>query len=225
MPDRFGLGTIIVILVIVAVVAIALGWLRKRRQPYSASTDGVGRSQTESPAEPASTSPTTATAEPPATTVRFVPGAEREFGDAAARFEGLYESLYRACVAAPDPNRCRSVLGSWERRLDESGAEALQQTWREVLADTNGLTEFGNAETADDEKVVALGRRWLELLRDWGMERDERPAFELEEDDEPRYFLDGEPEVGRRVEVEVPCWMYKGGVIERGVAWIAETTE
>lgn len=197
--------------VIVAVVAAALvvagaaavfllARLRKRPQP------------------PAEEEPGVFTQQPETITIEAAPGSDREFAERAERFEGLYESLHRAAVTNPDADRCRWVLSSWELRVRESGAEALQETWKDALHKTTGLEELGDGKAAEDGAVVRLGERWLELVRGWGMQRDGREVFEMEEDDEERYFVDRDFEPGMEVAVDVPCWTYDGEVIERGIA-------
>jgi hypothetical protein len=149
---------------------------------------------------------------------RVAPGAEREFADRADKFGGLYESLHRACAMARDADECREVLSEWQVRLTNVGGKALQQTWRDAVRETTGLSEFGDGEAANDETVFLLGARWAELLSTWGMERDERKTFVLEEGEKKRYRISGTHQVGERVEVELPCWIYKGEVIDRGIA-------
>jgi hypothetical protein len=202
--ERLVIETILVIFVAlvalaVAAMAAALWWFRKQE---SASTDSR-----------------TVTSELPTTLVtRVAPGAEREFADRADKFGGLYESLHRACAMARDADECREVLSEWEVRLTNVGGKALQQTWRDAVRETTGLSEFGDGEAANDETVFLLGARWAELLSTWGMERDERKTFVLEEGEKKRYRISGTHQVGERVEVELPCWIYKGEVIDRGIA-------
>jgi hypothetical protein len=155
---------------------------------------------------------------PSAPDVAFAPGTEREFADRAEKFSGLYESLYEACVARRDPDECRSVLSEWEIRLKHGGGETLRGTWREVVRGTTGLQELGAEEVSSDEGVIMLGDAWLDLLRTWGVRRDERTMFVLEEDEERRYRIGGVRRPGDPVEVELPCWTYEGEVIERGIA-------
>jgi hypothetical protein len=202
--ERLVIETILVIFVAlvalaVAAMAAALWWFRKQE---SASTDSR-----------------TVTSELPTTLVtRVAPGAEREFADRADKFGGLYESLHRACAMARDADECREVLSEWQVRLTNVGGKALQQTWRDAVRETTGLSEFGDGEAANDETVFLLGARWAELLSTWGMERDERKTFVLEEGEKKRYRISGTHQVGERVEVELPCWIYKGEVIDRGIA-------
>jgi hypothetical protein len=202
--ERLVIETILVIFVAlvalaVAAMAAALWWFRKQE---SASTDSR-----------------TVTSELPTTLVtRVAPGAEREFADRADKFGGLYESLHRACAMARDADECREVLSEWQVRLTNVGGKALQQTWRDAVRETTGLSEFGDGEAANDETVFLLGARWAELLSTWGMERDERKTFVLAEGEKKRYRISGTHQVGERVEVELPCWIYKGEVIDRGIA-------
>jgi hypothetical protein len=202
--ERLVIETILVIFVAlvalaVAAMAAALWWFRKQE---SASTDSR-----------------TVTSELPTTLVtRVAPGAEREFADRADKFGGLYESLHRACAMARDADECREVLSEWQVRLTNVGGKALQQTWRDAVRETTGLSEFGDGEAANDETVFLLGARWAELLSTWGMERDERKTFVLAEGEKKRYRISGTHQVGERVEVELPCWIFKGEVIDRGIA-------
>jgi hypothetical protein len=202
--ERLVIETILVIFVAlvalaVAAMAAALWWFRKQE---SASTDSR-----------------TVTSELPTTLVtRVAPGAEREFADRADKFGGLYESLHRACAMARDADECREVLSEWEVRLTNVGGKALQQTWRDAVREITGLSEFGDGEAANDETVFLLGARWAELLSTWGMERDERKTFVLAEGEKKRYRISGTHQVGERVEVELPCWIFKGEVIDRGIA-------
>lgn len=218
--ERVVVGAILVIFVIlalaVAVVAVALWWL----PPVSTGRvyDRQTRPLPSSP-EPPYTNPTTATLERPTTSVNGVASrVEREFADRADRFGGLYESLHMACTVARDADECREVLSEWEVRLTNISGEALQQKWRDVVREATGLSEFGGGEAANDEAVFLLGARWRELLSSWGMERDERTTFVLEEDEKRRYRISGDRQVGEQLEVELPCWTYKGEVIERGIA-------
>jgi hypothetical protein len=209
--ERLVTETILVIFVAlvalaVAAMAAALWWFRKWQSPPNSTGGRPDNGQT-------------ATSEPPTTLViRVAPGAEREFADRADKFGGLYESLHRACAMARDADECREVLSEWEVRLTNVGGKALQQTWRDAVREITGLSEFGDGEAANDETVFLLGARWAELLSTWGMERDERKTFVLAEGEKKRYRISGTHQVGERVEVELPCWIFKGEVIDRGIA-------
>ncbi len=205
----------------VAAMAAGLWWFRKRQPPSISTGDADSRHTrpTSFPPETTSTDSRTTTSEAPTTLASHtVPGVEREFAERADKFGGLYESLHLACAVARNADECREVLSEWEVRLTNVGGQALQQTWQDVVHETTGLSEFNDGEAANDEAVCLLGARWAELLTGWGMERDERKTFVFEEDDKKRYRVSGTREAGERVAVELPCWTYKGEVIERGIA-------
>jgi hypothetical protein len=156
--------------------------------------------------------------EQPTPTVTYEAEARREFAHLADKFSGLYETLHAACVAGPDPEECRIVLSEWEIRLVNTGSEVLQRTWEALLREVTGLAKFSNGEADDDEAVILLGTRWMELLYGWGVRRDERTTFTLDEVEKRRYRVSGTSSVGEQVDVELPCWTHEGEVIERGIA-------
>jgi hypothetical protein len=156
--------------------------------------------------------------EEPTSVVTYEAEARRAFADLADKFSGLYETLHAACVVRADPEECRIVLSEWEIRLVNTGSEVLQRTWETLLREVTGLAKFSNGEAVDDEAVILLGTRWIELLYTWGMRRDERTTFTLDEAEKRRYRVSGTSSVGEQVDVELPCWTYEGEVIERGIA-------
>lgn len=149
--------------------------------------------------------------------VPSAPDSKRGFAGRADAFAGLYESLHWACFEARDSDRCRGVLNEWEIRVTHGGGDALLHKWRSLSRNTTGSPEFGDGENVSDQDALALGAAWLDLVRGWGMERDERVAFAWGEDEKKRYRITGTDRPGETVEVDLPCWTYKGTVIERGI--------
>lgn len=150
--------------------------------------------------------------------VPLTPEAEHEFADRVDKFSGLYESLHGACVEARDSEECRWVLEEWEVRLTNSGGEAIQRTWQDVVRSTTNLPSLRGGGVVGREDTILLGTSWLEVLHACGMERDGRPELVLKEHEKERYRISGATQAGKKVKVELPCWMYKGRVIERGIA-------
>lgn len=151
--------------------------------------------------------------------------ARREFGDVAHKFSGLYESLHRVCVESADPEECRMVLSEWEVRLTHGGGDAVRRAWQSTARDVAGVTEFGNGGEVDSDRAVLLGATWLELLRSWGVERDEREIFALDGSEHERYRVSGTPQTGEPVRVELPCWTHQGTVLEQGIVKVPVETE
>ena len=162
--------------------------------------------------------------EQPTPDIAYVTEARREFGDLADKYSGLYETLYAACIARPDPEGCRIVLSEWEIRLGNTGSEALQRTWGRLLHEVVGLAQFSNGEAVDDKAAILLGTEWIALLNDWGMKRDDRTTFTLDEAEKERYRVSGTASVGDQLHVELPCWTYEREVIERGIARTVATS-
>jgi hypothetical protein len=195
MPDR----TTILVLLLAGVVGAAALAVRRARGRRASQTG-------------------TTVVEPPTPPASYMAEARREFANVANKFSGLYEPLYRACMARPEPEEARMVLSEWEVRLTHGGGDALRHVWQSTVREATGSNEFGNGETADPEAVVSLGATWLDLLRSWGVKRDELATFEYDENEQVRYRVSGDPRTGDTLKIELPCWTYEGVVLEQGIA-------
>lgn len=146
--------------------------------------------------------------------------AEAEFAArirVARHFDGLYNALDTAAGGNTTFDRARNVLCDWNRRIQGCDAPEFQSAWRALVQNTIRAASL-EKEDLTPELVAVIAKAWQNQLEVWGIRKDDRSQFQIDEKTHNQYFIEGDCRNGDTAIPEYPCWMLEGQVLEKGVA-------
>jgi hypothetical protein len=135
----------------------------------------------------------------------------------APRFDGIYNALATVAAAKTDFERGRAVLRDWERRIEGCDCAVLQNAWSALVRVETGAASLQD-HSLTPELVSTVASAWQNQLAAWGICKDNRPQFPIDETESSRYFVEGDYRIGDTAIPELACWMLGKQVLEKGVA-------
>jgi len=143
--------------------------------------------------------------------------AQLEFAARCRKFRGLFNALYLAILHQLDAQQCRQLLSEWEDRIKSRETPSLTRVWKGLVQSSLGSESVGELPASAPESALAkMAKSWHDTLLEWDVHRDEATSMKIDPSSAERYIFDVAYQIGDTADIKIPCWTFKGQVVELG---------